>query len=150
MKCFVAVVPEDRQNIVVRRKHIWNDVKRSLKRPGFNDNIGLLINFIGEDAHDAGGPRREFFRLVMSSMSRDGNLFTGPPSNKTLTHNVIALQRNEFHICGHLIALSLLYGGPAPNFLSKSVVAYLLDEPLDTTMIEDIPDSDTQSSLRKV
>ncbi|XP_019859447.1 PREDICTED: G2/M phase-specific E3 ubiquitin-protein ligase-like isoform X1 [Amphimedon queenslandica] len=150
MKCFVAVIPEDRQNIVVRRKHIWNDVKRSLKRPGFNDNIGLLINFIGEDAHDAGGPRREFFRLVMSSMSRDGNLFTGPPSNKTLTHNVIALQRNEFHICGHLIALSLLYGGPAPNFLSKSVVAYLLDEPLDTTMIEDIPDSDIQSSLHKL
>ena len=114
------------------------------------DNIGLKITFIGEDAHDAGGPRREFIRLVMSSMSRDGNLFTGPSFKKTLTHNVIALQKNEFHISGHLIAFSLLYGGPAPHFLSDSVIAYLLDEPLSTAMIEDIPDCDIQSSLYKV
>ena len=119
------VVPEKRQNIVVRRKHIWNDVKRSLKRPGFNDNIGLLSNFIGEDAHDTGGPRREFFRLVMSRMSRDGNLFTGPPSNKTDT---MPLPCKEMSF----------------TFDYKSVVAYLLDEPLDTTMSEDIPDSHTQ------
>ena len=47
-------------------------------------------------------------------------------------------------------AFSLLYGGPAPHFLSDSVIAYLLDGPLSTAMIEDIPDCDIQSSLYKV
>ena len=103
--------------------YICRDVKRSFNGSSFNDNIGLQIIFICEDAHDAGGPRWELFHLVISSMSRDGNLFNGPP-NKTRTRNAIALQRNEFHICGHLIVISLLHGGPAPNFLSKSV-AYL-------------------------
>ena len=60
----VALLPEDCQRITVRRRHIWNDAKRALQRPSFEDKVGLNITFIGEQAHDAGGPLREFFRLV--------------------------------------------------------------------------------------
>lgn len=131
------MVPEDRQRIVVRQKHIWSDVKRAFKQPGFSDDVGLNVTFIGEPAQDAGGPSRELFR----------NLFTGPPSARTLVHNVLALQRNEFHVVGHVIALSLMYGGGAPYIFARSVVTYLMDEPIDTTMIDEVPDLDIQLSL---
>lgn len=149
-KCFPAEIPEERQRIIVRRKHIWNDAKRALRQPGFNDSIGLNIVFIGEDAHDAGGPCREFFRLVLKQMSEDGNLFGGQPSSRTLMHNVFALQSNEFHIAGHLIALSLMYGGPAPYFFSESLLSYLLNEPLNCGMVAEISDYHVQSALQKV
>ena len=51
-------IPEDRQVITVRRRHIWQDTKRALMRPSFNPHIGLYISFVGEDAQDAGGPQR--------------------------------------------------------------------------------------------
>lgn len=57
----VELVPEDRQNIVVRRRHVWQDAKRALGRVNFNECIGLNISFVGEPAVDAGGPLREFF-----------------------------------------------------------------------------------------
>ena len=148
--CFTAIIPEQRQRISVRRKHVWNDIKCALRQPGFNDSIGINVVFIGEDAQDAGGPSREFFHLVLKQMSHDGNLFGGQSSQCVLAHNVLALQFNEFHIAGHLIALSLLYGGPAPHFFSRSVLSYLLNEPPNTTMVDEIPDYDVRSSLNKV
>ena len=76
--CAIAIVPDERQQIIVRRKHIWSDAKRALRRAGFNYSIGLNVQFIGEDAHDAGGPSREFFQLVSKLMCEDGSLFAGP------------------------------------------------------------------------
>ncbi len=94
--------------MIVRRKHIWGDAKRSLKQPTFNDSSGLNITFIGEVAQDAVGPAREFFRLVLQKISQDGNLFTGLAHSRLLVHNVLALQHQDFKIVGHIIALSLL------------------------------------------
>ena len=87
--CAIATVPDKRQQIIVRRKHIWSDAKRALRRAGFNYSIGLNVQFTGEDAHNAGGPSREFFRLVSKHMSEDGSLFAGPSTEQTLVHNVL-------------------------------------------------------------
>lgn len=46
--------PDDRQKIAVRRKDIWNDTKRALSQPGFQDGKGLSITFIGEPGHKRG------------------------------------------------------------------------------------------------
>lgn len=39
------------------------------------------------------------------------------------------------------ISLAWMYGGTAPHFLSESVVAFLLNEPLTPSNISDIPDT---------
>lgn len=148
-RCHVEVLPEERQRLIVRRKHIWADCKRSLSHPGFVDTSGLNINFIGEEALDAGGPTREFFRLVLQKISQDGSLFTGPPEARLLEHNILALQQREYQIVGHIIALSLLYGGGAPHFFSESVAAYLLDEPIGTSIVEVI-DPAVKNALNEV
>ena len=74
----IGMLPGDRQHVNVRRRHVWIDMKRAMKRLSFNATIGLEINFVGEDAQDAGGPLREFFRLLWKEIAADNSLFTGP------------------------------------------------------------------------
>ena len=92
----VALLPEDRQRTTVRRCHIWNDAKHALERPSFEDKVGLNITFIGEQAHDAGGPLQEFFHLLWQSLSKNCRLFSGQECKRILAHNVTALQQQEY------------------------------------------------------
>ena len=144
----VALLPEDWQRITVRRRHIWNDAKCALQRPSFEDKVGLNITFIGEQAHDAGCPLREFFHLL--SLSKNCSLFSGQECKRILAHNVTALQQQEYLLVGRCIALALLYGGSAPHFFSEAVVSYLLDEPMNESAIDDIPDQDIREKVKKV
>ena len=38
-RCHTALIPEDRQRVMIRRKHSWSDAKRALKHRSFNDKI---------------------------------------------------------------------------------------------------------------
>ena len=145
----IGDLPEDQQEITVRRRHIWNDAKRALKRPLFNGRIGITINFIGEPAQDAGGPLREFFTLLWQSLARNNSLFNGPEDSRTLVHNVYALQQEEYAIIGRLIALALMYGGTAPHFFSPSVVSYLFDGP-PVDIVSDVIEVEIQHKIRQV
>ena len=58
--------------------------------------------------------RLESSFVWLSEMCVDGNLFS---RKGTLVHKVLSLQRKEYNMVGHVIALSLLYGGAAPHFL---------------------------------
>ena len=56
--------------------------------------------------------------------------------------------RNE--IVGRCISMALSYGGTAPHFFSKSVAAYLCDQPLTTDSLSDIPDQGLRGKVEKV
>lgn len=146
----VAEIPEERQRILIRRRHVWNDVKRALNRPYFNDSVGLNVSFVSEPAQDAGGPTRELFRLLWIKLAGDGMLFEGPENARHLQHNVIALNAKDFKCVGQLVSLALAYGGSAPHFFNLSVVKYILDEPIDASDVDDILDCDVRSSIHKV
>ena len=49
----------------------------------------------------------------------------GKPVNST-----IALAAGDFMTCGAVMGMSLLQGGPAPNFLAADVASYLVGDPL--------------------
>ena len=74
---FRSLLQEDRQTLTVRRRHIWADKKRALSHPSFNDKIGLNVVFVGEPTLDAGGPLREYFRLLWLSLHQNLHLFNG-------------------------------------------------------------------------
>lgn len=59
-----------------------------------------------------------------------------------MAHNVTALQQQEYLLVSRCIALALVYDGGAPHFFSEAVVSYLLDEPINESAIDDIPDRD--------
>ena len=136
--------------IAIRRRHIWKDTKLVLSRRNNVYSGGIRVTFISEAAVDEGGPRREFFRLVLAELAQNNALFDGGEQRRIARHNIMELQGNSYLIAGRVIALSLMYGGPAPQFFASPVAEYLLDGTVHSVCIEDVPDQSIQRSLFQV
>lgn len=142
---------EDRQRIHVRRSHIINDSIRAFSKPNFNVSKMLKVIFVGEPSVDDGGPRREFFELLMREAFTTSGLFVGWPQNVIPTHNVQALADNKYYVVGKIIATSLVQGGQPPVCFSPAVADYLVfDEVKSSPCLQDIPDYDVRQKLEKV
>ena len=146
----IGMLRGDRQHVNVRRRHVWIDMKRAMKHLSFNATIGLEINFVGEDAQDAGGPLREFFRLLWKEIAADNSLFTGPEEKRLLTHNSMALRSEHYALVGRCVGLSVLNGGGGPHFLSGSDISYILNEPLKALPVTEVPDFEIREKIMKV
>ena len=85
----------------------------------------MRITFVGEEAVNDGGPRREFFTLALQEMAKDGNILQGPEYSRILIHNVRALASRKFFCAGMLVAVSLTNGGPGLACLAEAVFAYI-------------------------
>ena len=136
--------------IAVRRRHLWKDSKLVLCRPNNKYSTGMRVAFVSEAAVDEGGPRREYFRLVLAEIANNNSLFDGDPQRRVLRHNVMELAGSSYLIVGRNIALSLIYGGPAPHFFTRAVAEYILGITPYTVTVEDIPDYFAQKGLLKV
>ena len=97
--------------ITVRRSNIWEDTHRALKHT-FDEKKHVRITFLGESAVDGGGPRREFFMLLMNAIKENNSLLDGPSVSRVLRHNTAALQEELYLCMGKMIALSVVHGGP--------------------------------------
>ena len=146
----IGELPSERQHIVVRRKHVWSDTKRAMRRPSFDPRIGLDITFIGEEAQDAGGPLREYFRLLWKAIAADGSIFTGATEERILTHNMLSLQNGDYALVGRCIGLAIIYGGSGPHFFAEAVTSYIFNEPIDSLQLNEIPDVDIREKIGKV
>ena len=70
--------------IVHRRDNIFKSAAKGWSRPDFLGSLKLIeVKFISdessleEDAEDLGGPRREFFRLLKTSIIKHSSVFQG-------------------------------------------------------------------------
>ena len=106
--------------------------------------------FVGEPALDAGGPLREYFRLLWLSLHQNLCLFAGKENARVLAYNITAIQQCEYVFIGHYISLALVYGGCAPHFFSNSLVSQLFNEPLTEAMVDDIPEEVISKHRNKV
>ena len=67
----------------VSRRHIWNTSLPYFERSNFIRGHGYLqVIFTAEDGHseegvDLGGPRREYFRVLLQAMARYSGLLAG-------------------------------------------------------------------------
>ena len=61
IETIMSNVSDETQLVSIRRKFIWEDYVNCRKKRWFKTNARLHVNFIGEEAVDGGGPRREFF-----------------------------------------------------------------------------------------
>ena len=115
---------DDIFRLKVRRRHIWEDALNYFRK-GIPTSKHLRVTFLGEPAVDAGGPLREFFRLLLGELSRNNSLFCGEETARAPLHNVLALSKNTFKHVGCMMAASLLNGGPAPSFFADFVADYI-------------------------
>lgn len=147
------MLPSDRSDkvrIVIRRSKILHDTLYLL-RNGLDVLKHIRVTFVNEPAVDQGGPLREYFRLLLTSVVTNNILFSGPDSARTPNHNMAELEKMTFYYVGVIIALSLLHGGPAPQCFSSAVADYIIYgvKKVNAT-IDDVPDHTIKQSLQKV
>ena len=80
-----VVSGDSRKTVVVSRLNLWKTTMPYFKLRGFLENRGLIyVTFATfteeEDAVDLGGPRREFFHLVLVAICKDSGLLTSKHS----------------------------------------------------------------------
>ena len=61
------------QQIVVHRKHLWEDALNCFKG-GLDFTKYICISFVGEPAVDEGGPLREFLHLLIGSIATNNSV----------------------------------------------------------------------------
>ena len=103
--------------INVQRKSVLDDYILKRKQCSwFSLQNKIKVVFMGESTTDDGGPKREFFSDVLQLLRMrlfDGN---GIPFEST-----VALTQDLFKYAGELMAMSIIQGGPAPNFISPAI-----------------------------
>ncbi|XP_069129254.1 uncharacterized protein [Argopecten irradians] len=102
--------------IFVSRRDIFRDATEEIS---LLENIRLPIDvtFYGEEAVDFGGPRREFFVLVLKEIKDKLLEERGESVLLRECNEDLALQR--YFTAGVVIGLSILEGGPAADFLDN-------------------------------
>ena len=144
--------PDDTNTVIVRRNHILNDALRAISQSSFNCHKLVQVIFLGEEAVDEGGPRREFFSLALQAMAESHTLFQGPTDRRSFTHNVQAISTRKFFYAGMLVALSLANGGPGLPCLAEAVYNYFCYglSARSHPVVEDIPDFEIQERMERV
>ena len=140
---------ENSQSIIVRRKYILQDMMHHLKNH-FDPSRYIKITFVGEAAVDRGGPLREFFNLVVKRVMRMNSIFCGPEESRCISHNIVELDKRTYYYVGQILGLSLVYGGPAPNFFAPSVALHIAFGDASSPSFHDIPDIEVKEKLMKV
>uniref|UniRef100_A0AAV2MFZ4 HECT domain-containing protein n=1 Tax=Knipowitschia caucasica TaxID=637954 RepID=A0AAV2MFZ4_KNICA len=136
------------------RSDIWDGAVRGLKRGTFSENYDLLVKFSDdagrfEEGIDTGGPKREFLSLLMKELYRRP-IFDGPAESRYLVYNSTAIKVDEYYLAGKMIAMSIVHGGPGPNFLSKDLVNFISGKSSFASSIGDITDEDIGKVLREI
>ena len=141
---------EDVQRIHVRRASVFSDALRQFSKPTFDVSKLLQVWFIGEEAVDEGGPRREFFNLLMHDIFKS-ELFAGFPDHVVPLHNVEAVAKNVYFVIGKMIVTCIVQGGEIPICFASAVADYLVfDRVSSKVCLDDIPEYEVRICLQKV
>lgn len=78
------VITSGTRQVYISRANVWTTALRQFKRPRFAESCDMLYVTFASDEHDAeedaadfGGPRREFFRLLVKAIFQDSGAFEG-------------------------------------------------------------------------
>ncbi|KAF5907322.1 G2/M phase-specific E3 ubiquitin-protein ligase-like, partial [Clarias magur] len=140
-------------HVTVWRSRLLKSAVDALSNRNFCWTKKPLIKFVGEEAFDNGGPRREFFRLLMIEVQRSLGIFEGHPKHLLFTYDQIALQQHKYEQAGKLVAWSIIHGGPGLKCLDTRLYQLMCGVEMLTLADFDwrlIPDADVQSKAQKI
>ncbi|XP_066515047.1 uncharacterized protein [Hoplias malabaricus] len=138
--------------VIVRRKYILQSACTALSRSYFNWHKVPNVEFVGEMAEDYGGPRREFFRLLMIEIQQRLGVFVGKPGQLLFSYDQRALSQNKFYTGGKLIAWSIVHNGPGVRSLSRELFLLMCGQKTDFSSFDlsNFQDEELQNKLQKV
>ncbi|XP_034551786.1 G2/M phase-specific E3 ubiquitin-protein ligase-like [Notolabrus celidotus] len=153
------VVSAGTRQVHISRANVWITALRPFKRPSFVESHDMLyVKFASdeqdaeEDAADFGGPRREFFRLLVKAIFQDSGAFEGTPNGCAPRLNILHLQQGVYRTIGRMMSTIIVQGGEPPAFLSPHVVDYIVsgDVLQVHVTLDNIGDPGLRENLKKV
>ncbi|KAK1786970.1 hypothetical protein P4O66_017347, partial [Electrophorus voltai] len=139
-------------HVIIRRKQLLKSAIIAMSSSNFHWTKTPHIEFVGEEAFDNGGPRREFFRLLMIEVQSSLGIFEGKPGHLFFTYDQSALQQHKYKQAGKLVAWSVAHGGPGLKALDPCLYLLMCDQ--DTQLADFdwrlIPDADVQEKVQKI
>nr|XP_055024358.1 uncharacterized protein LOC129414352 [Misgurnus anguillicaudatus] len=144
--------PKEQVSILVHRNKVLQSAKEAISNSNFSWTKTPLVTFVGEEALDCGGPRREFFRLLMMEVQSSLGIFEGKPGQLFFTYDQMALEQHKYELAGKLIAWSVAHGGPGFKALDPCLYQLMCIQecPLENFDWCLIPDADIQRKLQKI
>ena len=143
--------------LTVSRTELLQDAISFFKSGQYHHDREMRVRFEGEPAVDGGGPRREFFSLLLKTMvspTAPVRLFEGRTGRYLPMHNMDALVGGLFKVCGQIIAASVLQGGPGFPCLAVPAYMYMvtssLEKAMDHVSLQDLPDPTVANALAEV
>ena len=139
----------------ISRSHVWEGTVRALTRKSFSPHNKVSVKFCddvgtSEGAIDLGGPKREFFTLVLDWLMHS-QLFCGSDSSKYFSCNATSQGNNDYFHAGEIVAMSLVHGGPGFGCLSPSLYQCIVEGPNNVLVnVSDVYDVELRSSLEKL
>ena len=102
--------------IVVDRDKLYKDAVAEISLID-NLRLPLEVNFTGEGAQDFGGPKKEFFRLILTEIKE-----------KLFDNGLMEDFAEDYNTSGIIMGLSVLQNGKIPTFLSEEQLQELIDD----------------------
>ena len=90
---------ETNANINISRKAVFSSTQQAIERKKLSFCKPVFVTFAGEEAVDDGGPKREFFMLLMRNIS-ESLIFHG----SWFSHDLGLLESNRYQLAGKLVA----------------------------------------------
>ncbi|XP_029015587.1 G2/M phase-specific E3 ubiquitin-protein ligase-like isoform X2 [Betta splendens] len=151
------VVTTSYKPIYISRGNLWTTALRQFSRQRFAESTHMLyVTFasdedITEDAEDLGGPRREFFRLLVKAIYKESGAFEESSNGFIPRLNITHVQNGLYRTIGQMMATIIVQGGESPALLSPLVVGYLLTGHFQFNVTpDDVADMELREALKKV
>ncbi|XP_071828701.1 G2/M phase-specific E3 ubiquitin-protein ligase-like [Apostichopus japonicus] len=88
---------------------------------------------------------------MMKNLQKNNSVFDGPLDRRFFRMNTNALNGGIFKVAGTMVAVSLIHGGPAPHFFSRSlfnVVSYGFEAA--APLVEEVSDPETKLLIEAI
>ena len=114
--------------MLVQCKHIkiWRAARLSVKSCDDNETFYVLLSNICQNYCFS----LFVYNRILTAIQRIFFCESCPVSSTTVVCN------EDFKLCGEVMMMSVMQGGPAPNFLAPPLASYVVGKPLASTKIK--------------
>ena len=148
--------------VITRERNMIAQLLKKYKNPSFNICCPLNVQFISsgvfEIGIDAGGPKREFFNLLINELVR-GNfngmqVFEGETGHLLPINNYELISSHFYKMVGRMILHAIINKCQGIPGISPAVITYVVsgsrDSALEYLSIQDVPDPCLRETLNEV
>ena len=117
------------KTLYIRRSRPFSSLIREISKVDLLESDTFEVKFSDSlSTVDDTGPRRDFLRRCLIDMKENSGIFSSVGEGSyTVTHNLEKLLKHDYFSAGRAMAMSLVFGGPAPSFLTESVYRFITE-----------------------